>query len=54
VHLSKGKNILTVHIVTDGTMNLAYFDFKQVPGSNDRRRDRMTDTHVLSETLRFA
>jgi hypothetical protein len=29
LRLSKGKNILTVHIVTDGNMNLAYFDFKQ-------------------------
>jgi hypothetical protein len=32
VRLSKGKNILTVHILTNGNMNLAYFDFKQVPG----------------------
>ena len=32
VHLSNGKNVLTVHIVTNGNMNLAYFDFKQVPG----------------------
>ena len=32
VHLSKGRNVLTVHIVTNGNMNLAYFDFKQVPG----------------------
>jgi hypothetical protein len=32
VGLSKGKNVLTVHIVTNGNMNLAYFDFKQVPG----------------------
>ena len=31
VRLSKGKNILTVHILTNGNMNLAYFDFKQVP-----------------------
>jgi len=30
VRLSKGKNILTVHIVTNGNMNLAYFDFTQV------------------------
>jgi hypothetical protein len=29
VHLSKGRNLLTVHIVTGGNMNLAYFDFKQ-------------------------
>jgi hypothetical protein len=27
--LSKGKNVLTVHILTGGAMNLAYFDFKQ-------------------------
>ncbi len=31
VHLNKGKNVLTVHILTSGNMNLAYFDFKQVP-----------------------
>jgi hypothetical protein len=29
VHLSKGQNVLTVHILTLGNMNLAYFDFKQ-------------------------
>jgi len=29
VHLNKGKNVLTVHILTRGNMNLAYFDFKQ-------------------------
>jgi hypothetical protein len=29
LHLSKGKNVLTVHILTGGNMNLAYFDFKQ-------------------------
>ena len=28
--LSKGKNVLTVHILTNGNMNLAYFDFKQI------------------------
>jgi len=28
VRLSKGTNVLTVHIVTNGNMNLAYFDFK--------------------------
>jgi hypothetical protein len=26
---SKGKNVLTVHILTGGAMNLAYFEFKQ-------------------------
>ena len=31
VHLNKGKNVLTVHILTKGNMNLAYFDFKRVP-----------------------
>jgi hypothetical protein len=31
VPLNKGKNVLTVHILTGGNMNLAYFDFKQVP-----------------------
>jgi hypothetical protein len=30
VHFNKRKNILTVHIVTNGNMNLAYFDFKPV------------------------
>jgi hypothetical protein len=30
VHFSKGKNVLTVHILTNGNMNLAYFDFKEV------------------------
>jgi len=30
VPLSKGKNVLTVHILTNGNMHLAYFDFKQV------------------------
>jgi hypothetical protein len=29
VSLGKGKNVLTVHILTGGNMNLAYFDFKQ-------------------------
>jgi hypothetical protein len=28
VRLSTGKNVLTVHILTGGNMNLAYFDFK--------------------------
>ncbi|UWZ81849.1 carbohydrate-binding protein [Occallatibacter riparius] len=27
VPLTKGRNVLTVHILTDGNMNLAYFDF---------------------------
>jgi hypothetical protein len=30
VPLSKGKNVLTIHILTGGNMNLAYFDFKRV------------------------
>jgi hypothetical protein len=30
VRLDKGKNVLTVHILTNGNMNLAYFDFKPV------------------------
>jgi hypothetical protein len=30
VHLNKGKNVLSVHILTNGNMNLAYFDFKPV------------------------
>ena len=29
VSLTKGKNILTVHIVTGGNMNLALFDFRE-------------------------
>jgi hypothetical protein len=32
IRLSKGRNVLTVHILTGGNMNLAYFDFKPVPG----------------------
>jgi hypothetical protein len=28
LRLPAGKNVLTVHIVTEGNMNLAYFDFK--------------------------
>jgi hypothetical protein len=28
LHLDQGKNVLTVHILTNGNMNLAYFDFK--------------------------
>ena len=28
IRLDKGKNVLTVHILTQGNMNLAYFDFK--------------------------
>jgi hypothetical protein len=30
--LRKGKNVLTVHVVTEGQMNLAYFDFHKTPG----------------------
>jgi hypothetical protein len=30
VHLNKGKNVLTAHVLTLGNMNLAYFDFKPV------------------------
>src|SRR5690242_6122687 len=29
VRLKKGKNVLTVHILTKGNTNLAYFDFRQ-------------------------
>lgn len=32
VRLDKGQSVLTVHIVTNGNMNLAYFDFKRLPG----------------------
>jgi hypothetical protein len=28
VRLPAGKNVLTVHVLTGGNMNLAYFDFK--------------------------
>lgn len=31
VHLAAGKNVLTVHILTEGQMNLAFFDFIRVP-----------------------
>jgi len=30
LHLVKGKNVLTVHVVSEGQMNLAVLDFKQV------------------------
>ncbi len=30
LHLSKGRNVLTVHILTVGEINLATFDFKKV------------------------
>jgi hypothetical protein len=30
VRLAKGRSILTVHILTEGQMNLAYFDFKPI------------------------
>ncbi len=30
LHLSKGRNVLTVHILTNGQMNLATLDFKKV------------------------
>jgi len=36
VHLNKGTNVLTVHIVTNGNMNLAYFDFK--PADTDEAK----------------
>lgn len=29
ISLSKGRNVLTIHILTAGNMNLAYFDFKE-------------------------
>jgi hypothetical protein len=28
VRLPKGKSVLTVHVLTEGNMNLAYFDFQ--------------------------
>jgi hypothetical protein len=31
VRLPAGKSVLTVHILTQGNMNLAYFDFKEAP-----------------------
>ena len=30
LHLAKGKNVLTVHVLTGGNMNLAYLDFRKV------------------------
>jgi len=30
IKLAAGKNVLTVHILTEGNMNLAYFQFKKV------------------------
>ena len=29
IPLSKGRNVLTVHILTEGAMNLGYFEFKE-------------------------
>jgi hypothetical protein len=29
IHLTAGKNVLTVHVLTNGQMNLATFDFKK-------------------------
>jgi hypothetical protein len=29
VRLAAGRNVLTVHILTEGNMNLAYFDFRK-------------------------
>jgi hypothetical protein len=29
VHLAAGKSVITVHILTQGNMNLAVFDFKR-------------------------
>ena len=34
LRLPAGKTVLTVHILTEGNMNLAYFKFKSVPDSN--------------------
>jgi hypothetical protein len=31
LHLPAGKNVLTLHVLTEGNMNLAYFDFKPSP-----------------------
>jgi len=30
LHLARGKNVLTIHIVAEGQMNLATLDFKKV------------------------
>jgi hypothetical protein len=30
VKLAKGRNVLTVHVLTEGQMNLGYFDFRRV------------------------
>lgn len=31
LRLPEGKSVLTIHILTEGNMNLAYFDFKECP-----------------------
>jgi len=31
LHLHTGRNVLTIRILTEGNMNLAYFDFKPTP-----------------------
>lgn len=47
IPLGKGKNVLTVHILTGGNMNLAYFDFKRNhdgPGPIARKVDALEFT----------
>jgi DNA-binding transcriptional ArsR family regulator len=39
IRLSKGRNVLTVHILTCGNMNLAYFDYLRSAGIVSARRE---------------
>jgi hypothetical protein len=32
LHLDKGRNVLTIHTITEGQMNYATLDFRRVPG----------------------
>jgi len=41
VSLPKGKHVLTIHILTNGNMNLAYLDFKErKPADSNRAREK--------------
>ena len=37
LRLTAGRNVLTIHILTEGNMNLAYFDFNEASDSDSTR-----------------
>jgi len=39
IHLSRGKNLMTVRFLTEGNMNFAYFDFKPEPMPQSLRKN---------------